>query len=556
MKRSKGQFSKSTPATSFGHREWLNETKGTAWSEEDYAALQNPKIQKLLKRGNRFAARGEWKKALPLSLEAWDVMPNNADILSVLAYGLMELGVRDLSIKVIERALRFNDPTPDLLGIIVNLSNSMGMGAIGEKVGRILIQMEPHEPKHFINLVDSFNQQQKFGDSVELLQATLPLFPNSALMWSSLGTTVTYRDGPDAALQFYEEALRLEPDNYRLLNNYAGALPDKHVALDYFKRAVELAPDHPEPRVGYSICQFLVGDLDEAHKNYAFRHDGRRSADQNLIYTHGLPEWQGQDPKGKTILITNEQGIGDEVLFMQCAKALERQGARLLIGCEKRLVKLFQRTFPDAQVCMSYTERKQGYTLRQYPAFETPMRKGELKIDYAIPMASIMRYYWHSHKDIPALPDGYLVGDPERRSDFRKRLDDLGPGLKIGFSWSSGLQTKGRKHYYPSLEETLPLLKMKGIQWVCLQYSQCDEELAWLQEEHGVTLHKWDDFDIKQDIDGNVAVMDRQHQRRCLQRWQAPMFWLYWWFNPGGASVRRKGFLSRQKWMYTAAILS
>jgi hypothetical protein len=45
------------------------------------------------------------------------------------------------------------------------------------------------------------------------------------------------------------------------------------------------------------------------------------------------------------------------------------------------------------------------------------------------------------------------------------------------------------------------------VQWVLLQYDECDAELAALRDQLGVQLHRWPGVDLKQDLESVVGLM-------------------------------------------------
>jgi hypothetical protein len=72
------------------------------------------------------------------------------------------------------------------------------------------------------------------------------------------------------------------------------------------------------------------------------------------------PVWNGEPLAGKRILVVGEQGLGDEFMFANIlpdiARAVGPDG-KLQICVDPRLVPLFQRSFPEAQVG-AYDDRK------------------------------------------------------------------------------------------------------------------------------------------------------------------------------------------------------
>jgi len=76
----------------------------------------------------------------------------------------------------------------------------------------------------------------------------------------------------------------------------------------------------------------------------------------------------------------------------------------------------------------------------------------------------------------------------------------MGPGLKIGLSWTGGVRKTRRALRSLALEQLLPLLRVPGARYVSLQYTrEAPGELADLRARHGIDIPHWqaaiDDYD-------------------------------------------------------------
>ena len=53
------------------------------------------------------------------------------------------------------------------------------------------------------------------------------------------------------------------------------------------------------------------------------------------------PRWHGEDIKGKTLLVYEEQGFGDTILCSRYIPLLQARGAKVVLECKAPLHKLF-----------------------------------------------------------------------------------------------------------------------------------------------------------------------------------------------------------------------
>ncbi|MFC4349663.1 hypothetical protein ACFO5Q_17565 [Kordiimonas lipolytica] len=474
--------------------------------------VSKPEAIKAFKAAEKAAKKMDWGNVAKHLLIAWDAVPNDLGLLTLLAHSLVQLGVREKAIAVLERALKYHEPTPDICAIMLELAVKMEFYDIAIKVGHQLIAMDADTPSHFVNLASAYSGAERYDEGIELLQAVLPRFPKHGDLWNVLATMVRFRDGIGPSYVFLDEALRVDPTNYKALSNYAQSLTfDLRLeeALKMDARAMRANPSNPEPFLGAAQLQFYFGKLDKAWDNYTRRLDHTRRLNQTQIFTHKVPKWKGQDLAGKSLFILGEQGIGDEVMFGTYMTFLYEQVEKLYIGCDYRLVSIYQRRFPNATVEAYRDAFAHNYRYRSFPKIESDMAKGEISIDYAIEVASCPRFEWTKTANIKPHPAGYLVPDPELDEKFKDKLAAAGSKPKIGIAWRSGNLTGLRSGIYASIEELGPLFALKDeVDFVNLQYGECADELVRAKELFGVDIIQFDDVDLKKDIEANLAIMN------------------------------------------------
>jgi len=475
------------------------------------ADLTVGELRRALKKGQEHAELAEWEKALPYLLKAWDAMPDDLSLLTLLSHALAQLGVRDKAVLVLERTLSIHGATPEILGVMLSLSLELGMHEVAVKLCLTLIEMEPANPNHYVNLATGYTGVGKLDESIEMLQGVLPLFPEDSNLWNVLATQVRSRHGVEASIVFFEEALRLAPNDFKILSNYGQSLlmkGDFEAALELDLKAIELNPLSPEPRLGAAQLLFKQGRFVEAWEHYEHRLDTRRKLNQSQIYTHGRPAWEGESLEGKTLLVVAEQGIGDEIMWGNFLPFLYDRAEKLVIGCDYRLVSAYQRRFPNADVERYVDRIISGYRYRVFLNSQKASEDGLLTIDYASPIGSVPRFDWIEQSAIKAHPEGFLNADPEKALQFKARMDDISDKPKVAIAWRSGLMNAERSYIYSSIEVLGPLMALKDkVDFINIQYGAVGDELAKAKDMHGVTIHNFEDINLKMDIEANLAIM-------------------------------------------------
>jgi tetratricopeptide (TPR) repeat protein len=302
---------------------------------------------------------------------------------------------------------------------------------------------------------------------------------------------------PERSLACFEAALRLRNNDADLYDfrgavyQELGRLPE---AFADFERALALRPDFPLARFHRAMARLLAGDFERGWDDYELR---RLSAGHANALA-GLPRWDGGALAGRTLFVAREQGLGDEIMFASILPQLLAQPGRCVLECDPRLVPLLRRSFPAATVFG--TERGGGL----------PASIARDSIDVAIEAGSLPGLFRRRGADFPR-HEGYLRADAGAVARWRERLAELGPGLKVGLSWTGGVRRTRRALRSLALEQLQPLLRMRGVRFVSLQYTpDARAELDALRAQHGIEVTHWseaiDDYDETAAL---VCALDR-----------------------------------------------
>jgi Flp pilus assembly protein TadD len=485
----------------------LNKTLGT--DDFDRVKVTDVKTRKAMKLVKKYALQDEWAEALPPLLEIWKRVPDDKQVLTLLAHGLYRQGARAEAIGVLKYTLQNHSADPEICNIILKLSTEMEIYSVAEKIGSILIELAPGEPGYYIEYILVFIRQEKYDEAIDICQKILPIFPEESGLWNVLAIAVQYRDGNDKALVFYQEALRLNPANKQALNNIAMVVKTPAESRIYLDKGYDLFPEDPEINMGLATNKFLSGELEEGWEHYKYRFNPTRTQSQHVHYTHKLPVWQGEALKDKTLFATCEQGIGDEIIFSSILPKVYQEAKKLVIGVDQRLVSIFERSFPEAIVCSYIDQVSHGYRYRTFPFVQQLCDNDGLEIDFACPFGTIPSFYWSSPSDIVRPATGHLKADVELVNTFKERIQSITDKPLIGIAWTSGNRSKTRSSSYPEVNDLAPLFALKDkFDFLNLQYGDCKDDLDAFRVLYGVDVINFTDIDLKQDIEANLALME------------------------------------------------
>ena len=336
------------------------------------------------------------------------------------------------------------------------------------------------------NLVVTLVEFDRCEDALAVAKEAVAREPGGYQAQLMLGYANQKIHEPLHALTCYEAVYRVRTDDAELYYNRGIALQDvgrlAEACADY-ERALALQPEYPLAGFHRGLARLLTGDFERGWEDYEER---RLSADFPGR-SSSLPQWDGSPLTGRTILVCGEQGLGDEIMFASMLPQVIDAAKHAVLECDPRLLKLFSRSFPAATVYAAAPDRR-----------SQPSVAGH-SIDVEAYGGSLPRFFRRKPEDFPR-HNGYLKADPARVEYWRGRLAALGPGLKVGISWSGGVRKTRQPLRSIPLDHLALILRVPGIRPVSLQYTAgAAEEAAAFGASQGLRIEHWqeaiDDYD-------------------------------------------------------------
>ncbi len=350
-----------------------------------------------------------------------------------------------------------------------------------------------------------FMQTKRHGLAIALLVRCVELNSKASEAFNNLGMCLKSVGKLHEAGLAFERALRLAKtaDYY---NNVASLRVNAGTAqslIDVCDQALALEPKHPQARWNRALGYLELGMWAQGWDEYGWGYRARGRANRQ----YDCAPWDGKPVE--TLIIYGEQGIGDEILFGEIMRDAYDRVGKLVIDCHPRLVEMFKRSFPKADV---YGTRKQ---MEIQWLFDYP------KVDAKASMCDLAKLFRRTDGAFPGTP--YIATDPNRDGMVRSWLNSLPPGLRVGISWQGG--TKETHINLRSIAPPMlaPILQVPGVTWVNLQYGPMTESVAQaIREDIGPTIHTnkplIDDFDTLTSLIGAVDLLITVDQSAV---WQA-----------------------------------
>jgi len=461
----------------------------------------------LLKSGLQALARQDYVTASASILKGLELDEHNPLAWHMLAISLEKQGELAKAFSAYEAAVQLAPDEVTIAYDLGRLAHRLGELKIAEKLFARYLSRFPAEEEATNNLACVLRDQNRYGEAIDMLHAVLEIHPDRPVLWNTLATVLSERGDVAGSMVFYDEALRLDPSFYKARYNRANCLVTLGQPLEALKEmeaALEgLVDSHEIATISMAkaLTQLLVGDLVSGFETYEVRFD--RSLEDAVQFAEFGERWTPHsDLRGRTLLVYGEQGLGDEILFANplndVLDAIGPEG-RLIIAVERRLVDLFQRSFPTATVIAHTSVRHMGLFYRS-AEFPEPMPD----VDFWTPQASLFRGFRTTLDSFPS-HNGYLTPDPERVAHWREVLKQAGPGPYVGILWKGMKMGGSRERGYSPLALWGPILSTPGVRFVNLQYGDAEEDLA-AAKARGFDIWTPPGIDLKMDLDDLAAL--------------------------------------------------
>ena len=456
----------------------------------------NPKfIQAYCNLGKALYSAGRLDDAALIYREALDLNPYSADINEALGIALQEKGETEEAVSCFKKAIALDPNSANAYGSLAKILQEKGLFDEALMYYKMALQLNA-DNNVLSNLHNNigliYQGKGQFHEAINSYRTALQYVSSSAGIFKNFGTVYHDLGMFDSATEYYHKALGLDPDDAETYCNLGSVFQDMgqpEQALTYYQKALQLNPSFAEAHWNISLVQLMSGNFREGWKNYEWR---LRKQDTRPI-AFRQPVWDGTPLQGKRIIVTAEQGVGDEIMFASCLPEVIDRAGLCIVECDNRLVPLFARSFPKARVIPRINTKDS-------------CPPDHLSADVRIALGSLPQFF---RSDLLSFSHhgGYLQPDHQQVLLWRRRYSNLGAGMKVGISWRGGSKPSERLARSTSLADWTQVLSVAGVHFINLQYGDCAFDLKEAEEKTGVTIHDWEDADPVKDLDNFAAMI-------------------------------------------------
>lgn len=348
---------------------------------------------------------------------------------------------------------------------------------------RAAIESRPEYADAHFELGVVLERAARFDEAEVAYRDALKLRPNAVAVYNNLGNVLHQTGRFQEAADLYRQALSLNPDvapSHYNLATALRALERAHEAEPHYRRALALEPDYFDAQFGLGTLLLSLGAFEEGWPLFESRYMLPRFLHHRTKASLPLAQWAGESLAGRSLLVWQEDGLGDVIQFGRYLPYLKAAGAAHIgMVCAPTLHRLFANV-DGIDTLLTHDEAKTKF--EEYDCW-----------------TSVLSAPTHLGTTFDTIPSAdYLKIDATRAAYWGDRLArELPPGPRIGLVWKGNPRHHNDAHRsLSSLAQLLPLWSIPGASFVSLQKGQDEDEAQRPQPFQPLLAlgHELDDF--------------------------------------------------------------
>ncbi|WP_367190234.1 tetratricopeptide repeat protein [Burkholderia sp. Ed8] len=344
--------------------EWIREWVVLLWKQRDY------------------------ERASEVALAYCENQPKHAQAWFILGYSLEQSGHLPSAVQAYQRCRKLDGQFP----------------AVNTSLARVFLEMSDFPSA-------SFHIEEAIVDE-----------PESAIAWFTLARVYQARGQTESAEIAIERSLALAPDCPDSLLLHAQILREASrwsEADALIEQAAELAPADGAIRFAQAQGQLSRGDFARGWLNYEWRGHTQLSGPRGERLP--LARWNGEDLRGKTVLVWCDQGLAESIAFSRFVPFLARD-----LRCR------------EAQVALSCPTALHGWMLAMLGAHVSVLSAGTETLehfDFHLPLGSVPFYLDIGIEDIGSALEALHADGRAPYTALKATAGNL--PLRVGLNWLS-----------------------------------------------------------------------------------------------------------------------
>jgi len=340
------------------------------------------------------------------------------------------------------------------------------------------IQLNSKYFEAIINKSKVFEKLGKINSAIECLKdATKIKSDFHYITYYNLGNLYSKLLDYKKALKFFIKSYKKNKDNLHSLHNIGNILEEIgkfRFSLKAYNKLINKAQsknminNFPKTLLNRSLLLVKSGNYKDGLKDYEYRWLAPEF--KNRKKNFGVETWKkGQNILGKTLLVFNEQGLGDTVYFFGCLNELIKKDIKVIFLIQDSLKDLFKNI--DKKITVISDE------------------KNLPKFDFSISLLSLPYYLDIDEKKISKIryklnPKRKLISNWSKIISKKKK--------NIGISWKGGIDNTKKTRSISLKKISQVFNQNQNLDFYCLHNEYNEKEIKILDKYNNVFYYLGD----------------------------------------------------------------
>jgi tetratricopeptide (TPR) repeat protein len=327
---------------------------------------------------------------------------------------------------------------------------------------RQALAIRPDYAEAHYNLGIVLHKLKRVAEAETAYREALRINPGGVEAHNNLGSVLQVQERWPEAAAAYQQALTLRPDLVEALYNLGNVLKELNrlpEAEAAYRQAIATRADYADAKFALATLLISTGEFEEGWQLYEYRY---KKTDFIYHRTQALlpcRRWRGDTLAGKSLLVWQEDGLGDMLQFARYLPLLRARGvAHITVACLPPLRRLLV-AIDGVDAVLDHRgalDRASGFDC----------------------WTSLLSAPLHLRTSLATIPPvGPLRPAEPVVEHWRSRLATLPVGRRIGLVWKGNPQHHNdANRSLPSLATLAPLWSVPDMQFVSLQKGPGEEE--------------------------------------------------------------------------------
>lgn len=310
------------------------------------------------------------------------------------------------------------------------------------------LTLDPKQADFYDTLSAIQRDLRRYNQAVTSLKTAIAMEPDNAKFYNNLGICLGRMGANEEALAYLNRYITMRPTMAEGYNNRANILKTLgryQDAIDDYNRALTINPDIFMGKANKGICHLVLGNYTEGWSLFEDRKPGNLPPEAKRF--DPAQRWHGEALPDKTLILYNEQGLGDTIQFCRYIPFVKERVGRLILQIQPPLINWLKAHWPELSFITP----------------DDPLPAHEAQC----PLMSLPHIFKTQLNTVP-FPGGYLKADKGKTAFWKTRLPQDGK-KRIGLVWAGNPDHMNDHIRSVGIAQLAPLWQVPHVHFISLQ---------------------------------------------------------------------------------------